>query len=263
MRAALGQGLGPACEALASRAPVTLRANLRKTTRDGASKALEAEGIETQPDPEVPTALHAVVGASRISAGEAYRGGLVELQDASSQAAVLRLPLRDGARVLDFCAGGGGKTLAMGALARLTLFAHDAEPRRMADLPVRAARAGLSVATLIDPSREGPYDLVLVDAPCSGSGTWRRTPDAKWRLTPGRLAELCALQDRILSEASPLVGPGGHLAYATCSVLLEECEERVAAFEARHPDWQVVDRYRVPPRAQGDGFFQTLLRRKG
>jgi 16S rRNA (cytosine967-C5)-methyltransferase len=114
---------------------------------------------------------------------------------------------------------------------------------------------------LTDPSREAPYDMVLVDAPCSGSGTWRRTPDAKWRLTPERLVDLRALQDRILSEAAPLVGPGGHLAYATCSVLLEECEERVASFEAQHAGWEVVDRYRVPPRPDGDGFFQVVFRR--
>jgi 16S rRNA (cytosine967-C5)-methyltransferase len=113
MEAALGPGLGAACEAMAARAPVTLRVNLRRTTRDPAREALGAEGIDTRPDPEVPTALHVVEGASRISGSEAYRSGLVELQDASSQAAVLRLPLRDGARVLDYCAGGGGKTLAM------------------------------------------------------------------------------------------------------------------------------------------------------
>ena len=90
-----------------------------------------------------------------------------------------------------------------------------------------------------DPATRAPYDLVLVDAPCSGSGTWRRTPDAKWRLTPERLAELRALQDRILDAAALLVGASGHLAYATCSVLREECDERVAAFQARHPGWEV------------------------
>lgn len=261
MEAALGDALDPACKALTARAPVTLRTNLRKATRDDAQSALAAEGIAASPDPEVPTALHVTAGASRIATGEAYGTGLVELQDASSQAAVLRLPLRDGATVLDYCAGGGGKTLAMGALARLRLFAHDAEPRRMADLPVRAARAGLSVTALTDPGRSAPYDLVLVDAPCTGSGTWRRTPDAKWRLTPQRLEELCALQDRILSEAAPLVAPGGHLAFATCSVLREECEDRLAAFQMRMPGWDLVDLYRVAPRPTGDGFFQAVLRR--
>jgi 16S rRNA (cytosine967-C5)-methyltransferase len=149
----------------------------------------------------------------------------------------------------------------MGALARLRLFAHDVDPRRMADLPPRAARAGLAVTVLANPAGSAPYDLVLVDAPCTGSGTWRRTPDAKWRLTPQRLEELCALQDQILSEAAPLVVPGAHLAFATCSVLREECEDRLASFQARLPGWELVDLYRVAPRPTGDGFFQAVLRR--
>jgi 16S rRNA (cytosine967-C5)-methyltransferase len=261
LAAALGEGLEAACRALGSRAPVTLRANLRKVSQEGAREVLAREGIATTPDPDVRTALHVAEGAARVASSGAYRSGLVELQDAASQAAVLRLPLADGDRVLDYCAGGGGKTLAMGALAELKLFAHDADPRRMADLPGRAARAAVGVALLADPVRESPFDLVLVDAPCSGSGTWRRTPDAKWRLTPERLADLAALQDRILEESAPLVGPGGHLAYATCSVLLEECEERVARFKDMHPAWEEVDRLRLAPGPRGDGFFQVLLRK--
>ncbi len=259
--ASLGPDADAACLALTGRAPITLRANLRKTTREQAQETLAAEGIGTEPDPGVATALHVVDGASRIAASQAYASGLVELQDASSQAAVLRLPLRDGDRVLDYCAGGGGKTLAMGALARLRLFAHDVDARRMTDLPPRAARAGLAVETLTDSATRAPYDLVLVDAPCSGSGTWRRAPEAKWRLTPDRLAELSAVQDRILDEAAPLVGPRGSLAFATCSVLREEGADRVAAFRARHPGWTPTDNLLRLPGAQGDGFFQAVLRR--
>ncbi|HVG49112.1 MAG TPA: RsmB/NOP family class I SAM-dependent RNA methyltransferase, partial [Rubellimicrobium sp.] len=140
---------------------------------------------------------------------------------------------------------------------------HDAEPRRMADLSARAARADLEVRVLDAAVTQAPYDLVLVDAPCSGSGTWRRTPDAKWRLTPDRLADLQALQDLILDAAAPLVGPSGHLAYATCSILREECNDRVAAFLDRNPGWETLDRFCVPPRERGDGFFQTVLRRSG
>jgi 16S rRNA (cytosine967-C5)-methyltransferase len=263
LQESLGDDLDAACRALTQRAPITLRANLRNGPRDEAARALAAEGIETSLDPEVRTALQVSAGASKIAQSGPYLTGLVELQDASSQAAVLRLPLRDGDRVLDYCAGGGGKTLAMGALADLALFAHDADPRRMADLPPRAARASLDVDILSDPAAHAPYDLVLVDAPCSGSGTWRRTPDAKWRLTPDRLADLCALQDRILDAAEPLVSPAGHLAYATCSILREECDDRVSAFLARHPGWEVADRLRLLPHASGDGFFQTVLRRSG
>ena len=258
----LGDDLDAACKTLAARAPVTLRVNLRKATRDAAQGALAAAGVETAVDPDVRTALQVTAGTAKIAQSEPYLSGLVELQDASSQAAVLRLPLGDGDRVLDYCAGGGGKTLAMGGLAALKLFAHDADPRRMADLPARAGRAGLRVTLLDDPATRDPYDLVLVDAPCSGSGTWRRTPDAKWRLSPDRLAQLLALQDRILDSAAPLVAPTGHLAYATCSVLREECDERVAAFLTRHPGWEVTDMFSILPRAAGDGFFQAILGRR-
>lgn len=259
---ALGDGAEEACRALAARGPVTLRVNLRKTSREAAQRALAAEGIGSELDKNVRTALQVYEGSSKIAKSSPYRDGSVELQDASSQSAVLRLPLRQGERVLDYCAGGGGKTLAMGALFEIALFAHDADPRRMVDLPARAARAGLEVTTVRDPSRHAPYGLVLVDAPCSGSGTWRRTPDAKWRLTPERLTELCALQDRILHAAAPQVASGGHLAYATCSVLREECEARVEAFLKSHRGWTIVDLFRVSPGSGGDGFFQALLRRQ-
>ncbi|MGZ9810748.1 RsmB/NOP family class I SAM-dependent RNA methyltransferase [Pseudoroseicyclus sp. H15] len=256
--------LGPEAEALMAaqraRAPVFLRVNPQKASPDAAIAALAEAGVRAEPLAAVANALRVMEGARRVAGSSAYRDGLVELQDAASQAAVLRLPLADGQRVLDYCAGGGGKTLAMGARARLELTAHDAEPGRMADLPPRAARAGLRV-TLAE-SRAGlapPYDLVLVDAPCSGSGTWRRAPEAKWRLTEARLAELTALQSTILAEAAPLVAPGGYLAYATCSVLEEENGARIADFLAAHPGWRAEPSWQHRPGPEGDGFFLTLL----
>ncbi len=261
LEAALGEATEAACRALAGRAPMTLRVNLLKASRDEARAALVAEGVETEPDPEVATALTAFQGAAKVSASPPFLQGLVEIQDASSQAAVLRLPLRDGQRVLDLCAGGGGKSLAMGALARLRLFAHDVDPRRMADLPVRAARAGLRVVLLDRPETEGTFDLVYVDAPCSGSGTWRRAPDAKWRLTPERLDAFATQQDAVLDRATGLVAPGGCLAFATCSILREEGEDRVQAFMDCHPGWTLEDWMRRDPGPRGDGFVQALLRR--
>lgn len=261
LRASLGDDLGLACLALTARAPVFLRANLRRTDRDGALAALEADGIAAVPHPDVRTAIEAIGNAGRIITGQAYASGLVEMQDASSQAAVLRLPLRDGDRVLDLCAGGGGKTLAMGALARLDLVAHDASPARMLDLPARATRAGLAVEIVEDPAARAPYDLVLIDAPCSGSGTWRRSPEAKWRLTPERLEALAAIQAGLLDRAAGLVRAGGHLAFATCSVLDEEGWGLVRAFLGRHSDFALADRLRLLPGPRGDGFFQAVLRR--
>jgi 16S rRNA (cytosine967-C5)-methyltransferase len=262
LQASLGKDLEAACLALAGRGPVTLRANLLKGNRDDAQAALAEDGIEAARDPEVPTALQVRDGAGKVTVSRAFLQGLVELQDASSQAAVLRLPMQDGQRVLDFCAGGGGKTLAIGALAKVQLFAHDKDSRRMADLMVRAARAGLRVELLADPASEAPFDLVYVDAPCSGSGTWRRTPDAKWRLTPERLAAFAALQDDLLAQTADLVTAGGWLVFATCSILREEGEERVEAFLARRSGWVQEDWMRRHPSPSGDGFVQAIFRRQ-
>ncbi len=253
----LGAEAPAVAEALRARAPVFLRVNLARIGRAEARARLAAEGIFCAEHPEVATALVVEEGARRIEGSSAYREGLVELQDASSQAAVLRLELRDGMRVLDYCAGGGGKALAMGALARLDLVAHDADPRRMRDLPARAARAGLAVRQVTGEAlaREAPMDLVLVDAPCSGSGTWRRTPDAKWRLGPEDLTRLTGLQAGILAQAAGFVGAGGVLAYATCSVLADENRAQARRFVEAHPRWRQVDEMQRLPGPEGDGFY--------
>jgi 16S rRNA (cytosine967-C5)-methyltransferase len=191
----------------------------------------------------------------------AYAQGLVEVQDLSSQCAVEALPPDTAARVLDFCAGGGGKLLAMAALRHAEFTAHDIDPVRMRDLAARAERAGVQVATAPPGEAPGGQDLVLVDAPCSGSGTWRRTPEAKWRLTPDRLAELVALQSDILARAAVLVAPNGVLAYMTCSLLGAENEDQVARFLAAHAGWQVAKVRRMRPIGGGDGFFLAVFMR--
>lgn len=259
-RDSLGAAAEATLGALRDRAPVFLRVNAGRTDTAAALAALAAEEIAARPVPGVPGALEVTGNERRIHASAAYRDGLVELQDAASQALVLRLPLSSGDRVLDYCAGGGGKTLAMAARMPLELAAHDADPRRMADLPARAARAGVTVRLCTRPP-VGPFDLVLTDVPCSGSGSWRRAPEAKWRLTPTRLAELCRIQAEILDRAAPLVRPGGTLAYATCSVLAAENQAQVAAFLARGPGWRLADEARFLPGAAGDGFYLAVLAR--
>jgi 16S rRNA (cytosine967-C5)-methyltransferase len=260
MHDSLGADAGAVMQALRARAAVFLRVNSLRGSVEAAQLALAADGIGTQPVSWVKNALEVTENARKVQTSRAYVDGLVELQDASSQAVVAALPLRAGMRVLDYCAGGGGKTLALAAGVRGVVDAHDAEVLRMRDLPVRAARAGADVRVVARP--QGPYDLVLVDAPCSGSGSWRRDPQGKWALTPDRLAAVIALQGQVLDAAARLVGPKGMLAYATCSLLEHENQGQIAAFLARHDGWHEVAAQVWTPLRGGDGFFLSMLTRK-
>lgn len=260
-RDSLGADAEPAAEALRHRAPVHLRVNAARLSRAQAQARLSDEGIATEPNAAAPHALTVTEGARRIRQSACFTEGLVELQDAASQAVVAALPLADGMRVLDYCAGGGGKALAMAAQARLTLDCFDADPARMRDLPGRAERAGVSLRVIEAGAPDTGYDLVLADAPCSGSGAWRRAPEGKWRLTPERLDELTGLQDAILDRAATHVAPGGTLAYATCSVLATENTARTEAFLQRNPGWRRVDRRHWPVSGGTDGFFLAQLTR--
>lgn len=259
---ALGADFAPVLHAMRHRAPVFLRVNLARATRLQAIAALAEEGITAIPHHLANSALEVTGNARKIQNGAAYQSGLVELQDAASQAVVQALPLRDGMKVLDYCAGGGGKTLAMAAQARLTLFAHDANPARMSDLPPRAKRAGAKVTVLESAAKSAPYDLVLTDVPCSGSGSWRRDPQGKWALTPEKLAEVTAIQAQILDTVAPMVAPKGVLAYATCSMLRAENEAQIDAFLARHAGWTQTEARRFSPLDGADGFFIAMLTRK-
>ncbi len=243
------------------RAPISLRVNTRKGTRSQAAEILSEDGIQTYSDELVPTALHVTEGERRIRASKAYLDGAVELQDTSSQAAMAQISVPPGGRVLDYCAGGGGKTLALAACHEAQWFAHDADPGRMVDLPDRARRAGVCVQRLGGEkvAQAGGFDVVLCDVPCSGSGTWRRAPEAKWRLTAARLAELIEIQTEILNMASRLVVSGGHLIYTTCSVLRRENDAQIADFLKCNTDWRCMTKNHWPVRPSGDGFFAAHL----
>ncbi len=259
MRGSLGARFEPVVALLRTRAPVFLRVNLLKTDVPRAAEALRCDGIETRPHPLSPTALEVVENPRRVQGSAAYRGGLVELQDVASQAVVNALPLRPGLRVLDYCAGGGGKALAMAARLNGPVDAHDASPGRMRDLPARAARASADIRLKTHRELGSNFDVVLCDAPCSGSGAWRRTPDAKWRLTRERLEELVALQAGILDTAAGVVAEGGCLAYATCSMLHAENASQVDAFLDRHPGWIRGPDRRLTPLDGGDGFYVAQM----
>ena len=263
-KASLGEDAKAAARALAERAPVTIRVNTRKSTVGQVQSELQNDGIETQANPLSPTALKITHGARGLVRTSAFHDGLFELQDVSSQAVVDVLSVKNGVQALDFCAGGGGKTLALAAATGAEVTAHDAEPGRMADLPNRAARAGAQVRVVKDLAqlKGETFDLVLVDAPCSGSGSWRRAPDAKWRLTPNRLQTLQDTQKEILQTVQSFVGQSGCLAYATCSVLRSENDAQVDAFLAANPEWRAAERHRWPISTDGDGFYLAQLYRE-
>lgn len=259
--AALGTDANAVAEQMSARAPVWLRVNANRADPETAIALLAEDEIEADHVSQLPTALHVRAGERKISNSRAYQEGVVELQDLSPQLACAALPLMDGQRVLDYCAGGGGKSLAVAARARVAVEAHDADPARMADLPIRAKRAGTAIQTVSRP--KGAYDLVIADVPCSGSGTWRRTPDAKWRLRPENLKALIATQRQIIDESTKFVGPDGHFAYMTCSLLADENDQQIISFQSRNKHFELVQRHLWTPLNGSDGFFLALLRRVG
>lgn len=228
--------------ALLGRAPLDLRVNRLRGTR---AEAL-AQLPQAEPTPHAPFGLRLPNG-SRVENLPAWRSGLVEVQDEGSQLLALACGARPGTIVVDLCAGAGGKTLALAADMANTgrLLASETDRGRLSRMRPRLERAGVTIVEprLVDPGHEaaaladvaGAADLVLVDAPCSGSGTWRRNPETRWRLTPARLTALLALQSRLLDLAATLLRPGGRLVYAVCSVLAEEGTGQAAALTARSP----------------------------
>ena len=275
--------------AMNERAPLTARVNLLRTTRDELRERLRGEGVEARPTPLSPLGLFLETRLNAFSL-PSFREGLFELQDEGSQLLGLLVDAPP-TRVVDACAGAGGKTLQLAAQMhnRGELFALDIDARRLEELKRRTRRAGVhnvriraipsedSAATLAD--LMGRADRVLVDAPCSGTGTFRRKPDARYRLTEAMLAQHVERQRRLLEQFAPLVRPGGRLVYGTCSVLDEENEAVVAAFLAKHPDFRTLppaDRLgpelgpkvstgeclRLSPAQHGtDGFFGAILLR--
>ncbi|WP_425038603.1 RsmB/NOP family class I SAM-dependent RNA methyltransferase [Primorskyibacter sp. S187A] len=248
-------------QALRARAPVDLRVNLAKCDLETAQAVLARDDLKTQTVALARTALRVTEGARRVARSEAYKDGLVELQDAASQAVIESLPLKPGMRVLDYCAGGGGKALAMAARVSGPVDVHDASPERMASIPERAGRAGVELRMTQQP--KGSYDLVLCDVPCSGSGSWRRSPDGKWKLTPKELSDIRCVQTDILRKAAGLTAEGGVLAYATCSIL--HCENALQVSEIKE---EIQNLSEVLSRQfllsdGGDGFFVSVLQKAG
>jgi len=291
LAAALGRTLAREAEAFNGEATLDLRVNTLRGDRGEARVALRRAGVETEMTPLSPLGLRL---KERMPLGqlEPFRRGLIEVQDEGSQIAALLADARPGMRVVDFCAGAGGKTLALAASMnnRGHLVATDVSSRRLERATERLRRAGASIVQRVPLSgardkwvkrHKASFDRVFVDAPCTGTGTWRRNPDAKWRLKPADLAELTALQSEILDSAARLVRPGGRLIYVTCSLLEEENERQVESFLAAHADFTLLPAWRVwrdaiggkppekgamlrltPARHGTDGFFVAVLERK-
>ena len=260
---AFGEDAMAVAQAMQHRASLHLRVNLARTTRDAAQARLAGEGIVTDVHPDVATGLIVLDNPRRVAGSATLADGWIEVQDAASQIAVAALPLTPGLRVLDYCAGGGGKALAIADRLGGQVWAHDIDPARMQDIAPRAARAGATITTCSTKalSALAPFDLVLCDAPCSGSGTWRRTPDAKWRLSAEDLSRLNILQADVLEKGAALCAGMGRLAYATCSVLRCENDAIVQAFLARHPRWSIESVLRLQPAPHNDGFYMAVLAR--
>ena len=248
--------------ALLERAPLDLRVNAAKATRDAMTSHFDG----ATPTPISPWGLR-LPSDSPVEQDPAFVDGRVEVQDEGSQLIALACDATDGQRILDLCAGAGGKALALAAAAPGgIILGTDTNRTRLSQLAPRAERAGAAIDTmLLDGGREaeqlaaleGQFDTVLVDAPCSGSGTWRRNPEGRWRLTDRRLADLEAIQARLLDLAAPLVKAGGKLVYATCSILSREGAGQAKAFLGRHSGWSAQDVPQVGGRIDGVGRLLT------
>ena len=287
LRERFGHELNAEMAVMSEPAPLDLRVNLLKSTLEEVQASLTTEGIESVPTPISPWGLR-VAGRRPITTGPAFQSGVVEIQDEGSQLVAALLDARPDMRVVDWCAGAGGKTLAlaMSMKNRGHIVACDVSAPRLDGAVRRLRRAGVHNVErhLVEAGdkwakrRAGSFDRVLVDAPCTGTGTWRRNPDARMRLTERDLSELVEKQAGILDQASRLVRKGGKLVYATCSILPGENEAQVQAFLSAHSDFSLVPLTRawtlaVPPPGPGpyllltprqhgtDGFFAAVMER--
>jgi 16S rRNA (cytosine967-C5)-methyltransferase len=288
LRRSLGDRFEAELEAMRELPPVSLRINTLRTTRDAVFAEFNGSGMPVELCQTAPHGMKTVRGAD-IGASAAFLRGDVEFQDEGSQLVAHLVGARSGMQVLDLCAGAGGKSLAMAADMKNKghLVAADTHTVRVARAKQRFKRAGVENAecVVLEPkwlkAKRGRFDRVLVDAPCTGTGAWGRNPDQRWTLDADALGRLIAEQDALLDTAAQMVKPGGAIVYATCSLLLEENEDRIRAFRLRHPAfelapawrvwsdlglpaWPSTDReyFRVSPARNGmDGFFAAVLQR--
>lgn len=256
---------------LNQQAPVVLRANRLKTTRDALQKRLLSEDIETRSAPQTEDGL-ILKERRNIFTSPSFKDGLFEIQDGASQQVAPLLNLEPGLRVIDACAGAGGKTLHIAALMKNKgkIISMDIFERKLEELRKRCRRAGVDIVEtrLIESAKtikrlEKSADRVLLDVPCSGMGVLRRNPDSKWKMKPEELARLIEIQKQILADYSKMVKVGGRLVYATCSIIPSENEKQVQAFLKDHEtNWRFIEEHKFRPGEDGyDGFYAAVLER--
>jgi 16S rRNA (cytosine967-C5)-methyltransferase len=270
LRVLFGDRLGIEMNSMREEATLDLRVNTLKAPLGKVKAILASEGIEAHLTPLSPLGLR-VRGRLNLMSLDAFRKGLFEVQDEGSQLVAQMVEAKPGEAIVDFCAGAGGKTLAIAAAMenKGRLMALDISEGRLFRSGERLRRAGVHNVmphALAGPSdkwvkrNKGRFDAVLVDAPCSGTGTWRRNPDARWNLEPNDIEELVVLQGEILKSAARLVKPGGRLVYATCSLLPEENQQQVMKFLAEVPEFTLDKELQLTPAGQGtDGFYAARL----
>ncbi|MBM3618610.1 MAG: RsmB/NOP family class I SAM-dependent RNA methyltransferase, partial [Alphaproteobacteria bacterium] len=275
-------------DALGTEASLDMRVNTLKTTREALIKSLKEEGFDPSPTPYSPWGVR-LAKRGAIFNTKAFREGWFEVQDEGSQLIAFACNAKAGEKVIDFCAGAGGKTLALSAMMQNKgrVLAWDTSATRLEQIVKRIRRAGAdniqrhaieSESDAFIKRHKGSADVVLIDAPCSGSGTWRRNPDLKWRFAQQDLDEVTAIQTRVLASAARLVKPGGRLVYATCSLFNEENKKQVEQFLSRNPDFRVATPAEIwnneygfngleaqdtlqlsPLRSNTDGFYAAVL----
>lgn len=243
-------------------APICLRAY---GSRDNVLDSLQQEGILVRAADQSPFGIILDKHAN-LSQTKAYKKGLVEVQDEGAQLVSMEIGVKPKNDVFDFCAGAGGKSLIMAQLMQNKGFilAYDASPKRLVELVKRARRANISIIKTVPklPETFKKFDHVVVDAPCSGTGTWRRNPDMKWKLTPRQLEQLVKKQSEILNTAEQFVKPGHYLTYITCSITVDENENQIESFLNTHPKYHVIKQKRFSPwRTNTDGFFLCVMQK--
>ncbi len=252
---------------LEKRAPVSIRVNALKSDISSILDVLSLERIEGTMSKEVRYGIDIIGNPRRLTQIQAFKDGYFEVQDLNSQKIIERLPINEHTKILDYCAGAGGKILSIACLLNGNgrFFVHDIDKKKLIEADLRAKRAGIKLKRLNIENMQklsSSFDYILADVPCSGSGAWRRNPQQKWRITPVTLKEILNRQITILNEVKDLIKKSGFLFYITCSLLKIENEEIVDQFLIQNKDFRLCNKENIAIDAHGDGFFYAVLQKK-